>query len=279
MGLGDGLATAHDLPLRDRIDGVDVIETLAGLGVALMHRVDAQIAGPAAWVGPSALADRHRTGTGLGDVQMVPAVARGAPQIVDVGGRDRGQPLILPLAVDPVLALEDMAHRRPGKPFVSGIDGGQQGDIVGAVAARKAMATTGRRGLHGPALAVASDQARDLRQAASADLGQIAAHHALVFLRQPQVLLGLQGALHEAVDLLPTAAGEAEAGAGSDKLAHLAQRETLNILHGDSHSPAVCPLPTAVLSGSSCIGNTPPVQDHLALDNSGSQTSPTPALQ
>ena len=175
---------------------------------------------------------------------------------------------IRPLAVDPVLALEDMAHRRPGKPFVSGIDGGQQGDIVGAVAARKAMATTGRRGLHGPALAVASDQARDLRQAASADLGQIAAHHALVFLRQPQVLLGLQGALHEAVDLLPTAAGEAEAGAGSDKLAHLAQRETLNILHGDSHSPAVCPSPDRRAFRIILYWKHSPVQDHLALDNS-----------
>ena len=40
------------------------------------------------------------------------------------------------------------------------------------------------------------------------------------------------------------------------------------MLHGDSHSPAVCPLPAAVASGSSCVGNTPPVQDHLALDNS-----------
>ena len=38
--------------------------------------------------------------------------------------------------------------------------------------------------------------------------------------------------------------------------------------HGDLHSPAVCPLPAAVASGPSCVGNTPPVQDHLALDNS-----------
>ena len=128
------------------------------------------------------------------------------------------------------------------------IDGGQQSDIVVCVAA--------------------PDQTRDLRQAAPADLGQIAPHDAFVFLRQPQVLVRPQGALDEAVDLLALGAGKAEATAGSHKLAHLAQRETLCMLHGDSHSPAVCPLPAAVVSGSSCVGNTPPVQDHLALDNS-----------
>ena len=51
MGFGDRLATAHHLPLRDRIDGVDVVEAAPRLGVALMHRVDPQEAGLAARVG------------------------------------------------------------------------------------------------------------------------------------------------------------------------------------------------------------------------------------
>ena len=48
MGFRDGFLTAHHLPLREGIDGVDVVETLARLGVALMHRVDPQVAGLAA---------------------------------------------------------------------------------------------------------------------------------------------------------------------------------------------------------------------------------------
>ena len=88
------------------------------------------------------------------------------------------------------------------------------------------------------------------------------------WLYQCQVLPGLPGSLDEAIDLFPVGAGEGEAAAGGHKLAYLLQRETLSMLPGDSHSPAVCPDPTAVFSGSSRVGNTPPFQDHLALDNS-----------
>ena len=233
-----------------------------------MHRVDPQIARPAARIGPPALADRHRPGARLAVVHVMATVGRGAPQVVDVGGRDRRQALVLVVAVDEVLALEDMAQRRPRQPLVGGIDRRQQGDILVRVAPREAMPPTRRGGLHGPALVVASDQTRNLRQAASADLGQIAPQHALVFLLQSPVGLGLQGALDEAIDFHPAGAQEGEAAAGRHELAHLGQRETLCILHGDSHSPAVCPHPSAVFSESSCVGNTPPVQDHLVLDNS-----------
>ena len=184
-------------------------------------------------------------------------VGRGAPQVVDVGGRDRRQPLILLVAVDAVLALEDMAQRRPRQPLVGGIGCRQQGDILGRVAPRKAMPTELRR-LHHPLLSVAADQPRDLRPAAPADLGQIAPHDPLVFLRQLLVVPRPQGALDEAIDLLAVGAGEAEAAAGGHKLLHLLQCETLSMLHRDSHSPAVCPVPTASFSGSSCVGNIPP---------------------
>ena len=135
--------------------------------------------------------------------------------------------------------------------------------------ARKAM-PAGCRGLDGPALAVAPDQPRDLRAAPA--LGQIAARR-LCFSSLAASTRRLQGAFDKTVDLLAPGAGKAEAAAGGHEFAHLDQRETLSMLHGDSHSPAVCPLPAAVASGSSCVGNTPPVQDHLALDNSSSCNS------
>ena len=113
---------------------------------------------------------------------------------------------------------------------------------------------------------------------APADLGQIAPHDAFVLLRQPQVLPGLPGSLDEAIDLFPVGAGKAETAAGGHKLPHLLQREMLSMLPGGSHSPAVCPDPTAVFSGSSRVGNTPPFQDHLALDNSVHLISQTALL-
>ena len=100
MGLGDGFATAHHLPLRDRVDGVDVIQPLAGFGVALVHGVDPQVTGPTARIGLAPLADAHRRGASFGVVHVVFAIGAGAPQVVDVGGRDGGQSLIVGLVVD-----------------------------------------------------------------------------------------------------------------------------------------------------------------------------------
>ena len=93
MGFRDGLATAHHLPLRHRIDGIDVVQPGAHGGVALMHRVDPQVAGPPARVGPPPLADGHRAGARPGVMDVVFAIDRGASQVVDVRGREGGQSL------------------------------------------------------------------------------------------------------------------------------------------------------------------------------------------
>src|SRR4051794_20829415 len=37
----------HNLPLRYFVDRVDVVNALAAVAIALMHRVDAQVTGPA----------------------------------------------------------------------------------------------------------------------------------------------------------------------------------------------------------------------------------------
>ena len=91
MGLGDGFATAHDLPLRHGVDSIDVIKTLAVGAVALVHAVDPHEARLPARIGLAALANVHPRGAGLGVMDALFAIGPGAPQVVDVGGRDRGQ--------------------------------------------------------------------------------------------------------------------------------------------------------------------------------------------
>ena len=63
----------------------DVVEPRARRGVALMHRVDPQVAGLAARVGLAPLADAHPTAAGLGVMDVVLTIGRGPPQVVDVG--------------------------------------------------------------------------------------------------------------------------------------------------------------------------------------------------
>ena len=46
-----------------------------------------------------------------------------------------------------------------------------------------------------------------------------------------------------AVNRLAAGPGEAERGAGFEKLLHLGRREMFGMLHGNRHSPAVCPVP------------------------------------
>ena len=80
--------------------------------------------------------------------------------------------------------------------------------------------------------------------------------------------MGAQDAFEKGVNLLAAGCGEAERAAGGEELSHLGQGEMFGMLHGDLHSPAVCPVLGSSLSGSSCVGYTPLLQAHLVLDNS-----------
>ena len=197
----------------------------------------------AARIGLAALADAHRRGARLGVMDMVFAIGPGAPQVVDMRGRDRGQSFVLGLAMDLEFALEDAAHGRSREAFVSGIGLGQQLDIGGRITVWEAVAPRGSR-LDYAALAPAGDQTGDLRFAESADLDQIAAHDSFVLFRQLQVLLGAQGTLEKAINLLAAGVGEAEIAAGVEEFSHLGEGEMFGMLHGDLHSPALCPDPT-----------------------------------
>ena len=104
------------------------------------------------------------------------------------------------LVVNGVFPPQDVTHRRPREPFVGGVDRCQQGDVVGRVAGRETP-PSGLAHPHGAALAILSNQTSDLRQAASAQLGQIAAHDTFVFFGQCEVALSPQSALDQIVDL------------------------------------------------------------------------------
>ena len=108
-GLGDLRGGADHLPLRDFVDGIDMIQPLAALLVALVYRVHAQIPGLASRIGPAALADGHRRGPGgLIGVVPLPIFGRFAKP-VDLRHRNARQPLEDGLAILGVLPLQNAA--------------------------------------------------------------------------------------------------------------------------------------------------------------------------
>ena len=98
---------AHDLPLGNFINGVDVVDAFDSPSIALMHGIDAHIAGLALRIGSPALADADRRGPGFGVVEATFPVVLLVPQVVQVGHGDRGQPLVFRLAVVLVLTLQN----------------------------------------------------------------------------------------------------------------------------------------------------------------------------
>ncbi len=78
IGFGDARHRCRNLPLRDLIDGVDVIHALGMFRVALVHRIHPQIARAPSGIGTAALANGHRAGPRLLIVLETLAVARSA---------------------------------------------------------------------------------------------------------------------------------------------------------------------------------------------------------
>lgn len=98
--LADPLDTDDDLPLGDLIDGVDVIETLDAIEIALVDGVDAKKSGAAIRPGWAPHADLDRVAPGLVVMATQTLIADAVAQVVEmsIGGapgaqsadRDRG---------------------------------------------------------------------------------------------------------------------------------------------------------------------------------------------
>src|SRR5208337_2758520 len=183
------------------IDGIDVVDAFGTRSIALMHGIDAQIAGSALRIRSPALADANRRGPGFGVVQATFPVALLVAQVVQVSHRDGGQPLVLRLPVVLVLALQNAPRGRSAQGFVGLIDRGQPFDIGAGIALWKAVPAivSGRELSAGP---IAGDQPRHLGPAQAGHLLQVAPQQAARFAALFLMLLLAQKSLHPAVNLL-----------------------------------------------------------------------------
>ena len=112
--LGDRLDGADELVLGDLVDDVDQVHALGAVAVALVNGVDAQEAGQTVRLRRPALAHRHSRRLRPLDHRAPRPVGPGTPQVVDVAGRDPGEPLEAYVAEDLVLAAEYHPRREPG---------------------------------------------------------------------------------------------------------------------------------------------------------------------
>ena len=165
--------------------------------------------------------------------------------------RDRGKPLELRLAEDPMLTFENAPRGRPAQRAVRLIDLGQQFGIRTRVLGGEPVPPIlGHR--NAPRGHVAGNQPRHLRPAQPRHLLHVAPQQTARRLALNRVPLPHKDLLHPAIHLGPMPALKLETLAGSNKPADLLHAQLLCLKHADVQSPA-CLTP----SGSSCVGIHP----------------------
>src|SRR5580658_9144228 len=182
--LADLARTAHHLPLRDGIHGIDVVDALGSVPVALMHGVDAQESGPALRIGSAPLGDRNRRGPcGLEHRRLFPVV-RAPAQVVQMRHRDSRQRPKLLFAELLVLPFENAQRGRSAQPLVRAVHLGQQRDVPFGVFAREPPPLGEPQGHMAGAL-VLPDKPCHLRSAQPGDLLHVSADCSPVLLLCP----------------------------------------------------------------------------------------------
>ena len=91
--------------------------------MALVHRIDAQIAGLSLGIGLAPLGDPDLSCLRAIEHHPLRAISPAAPQVVDVGNRDVGQADARRVGEQLILALEDASYRRPRQSLVGSVDG------------------------------------------------------------------------------------------------------------------------------------------------------------
>lgn len=237
IGLADLLDAGDDLPLGDLIDGIDVIEALVTVPIALMDRVDAQVTGAAVGLGFAPLADRYAGRSGLGQGLALRAVRGVLAQVVEVADGDPGQARVRGMPEDPVLALQNLLGGRPTQRAVQRVGVGQQAHILGGVLASEAVAA---RPLtpHAPTHALAGDQARELGTGVTGELLQIAAQQAFVGFAQAGVGEAHQGLLDPGVALGGGRKGKLHRCGAGQEGPDLLQGVQCGVIHDGVHPPS-----------------------------------------
>ena len=121
------------LPLAHFVDHVDRVGSPFAFLFGRVHGVDAQVSRTSARLRLAAFADRHRRGSGLVEVQTVPAVDGSFAQVVEVSHRQLGEPLELLAAVDLKLAFENTASSWTREPLMNAVDMREENDVGAAV--------------------------------------------------------------------------------------------------------------------------------------------------
>ncbi len=172
-----------------------------------LDRKHAQIAGHAVGRGLAALPDRDTGGPGLLVVQPLAAITRGVPQVVQVAVGDRRQTLVLRLAVDLELTLEDVPGGGAAQALMRPVHAGQRRHVLDRIAARK-TAPPGRLDDHSAGPGVTADQPRALRPAQPRHSLHVAADHPLGAPAPAAILLVAQQALGPPIDRQPALSGK-----------------------------------------------------------------------
>jgi hypothetical protein len=103
--LADAFDREHALKLRHRIDGIDVIDALDAIQIALVDGIQAQVARFALGFGLAPNGDGRARRARLVESAPLPLIAFGLAQIVEVRDRNVGQRRIAEIPVDPAHAF------------------------------------------------------------------------------------------------------------------------------------------------------------------------------
>src|SRR6185312_7796668 len=123
----------YDLPLRDLIDGVDVVHALVARLIALMDGIDTQEPRLSLGIGPAPLANGYLRWSWLRVMQLLLAGLGALAQVVQMGDGNGSQTLVFALAVTLIFPSQNVPGRRPAERFMRFVDSGQQSHIPGRV--------------------------------------------------------------------------------------------------------------------------------------------------
>ena len=146
---GDARYGSKVLELRDFVDDVDAVDALLPAPVAEVDGVDAEEAGLAAGRRLSAHPDSDGGGPGLAEGEAAGPVLAGLAEVVDVAVGDGGEPFEARVAVDVEHAPENHLGGGTGELSEGLVDVGQQGGVMGSVAALERAWPGASRGGHG----------------------------------------------------------------------------------------------------------------------------------
>ena len=249
------LADATDyLPLRHRVDGVDVVHPFLLAPVALVNRVHPQEARTdrAAPAGAARRSRPHwdgsiRTPPPPSGTPRCAASCTSATRKSPPGGRTSGRRNRHTRASESVVSPARSAARArdPPPPAAPRPSAGTWWRTAAA----------GTPSLRPPRSRIRPDQTRDLRQAQPRHLAQVGADRPSLLPLQTRILLMHQHPLHPAVYFGTALSSKLDPLAGLQKLPDLRMAQTLGIPHSDLHSPA------------DRLPNTSHFQDHLVLES------------